>query len=234
MYIYECHILIDPTQEETLGSWTTIQQENDVKIPSEWFGGSLSWKKSLTVTSTGIYPRQPMLSAIFNANSQLEATQKTLLLQQWLISGNLTVVRTKLEALMTLDKLPDVWNEYEYLESHIKIECPLSDWHELQSMCLPYGVQLLINPTSQNPLPVTTMRRYNTTAQQFAKEHSELVSNISKKWVIFKIHVEHGLFDSNVITDSGWLFPGKNYQAKITEVDCDNRLKCPVNTIKNT
>lgn len=99
----------------------------------------------------------------------------------------------------------------------------------LAELCLDYGIQLLINPYSIKRAPVTTMRMYDTSLVEFNTKHEAFLRRLTEMGhPVYKVHMEHGVFDTNVFTDMGWLFLGSDYKTPITTVDCAHRLEIPV------
>ena len=98
----------------------------------------------------------------------------------------------------------------------------------LAKICLKYGIQLLINPYSLKMAPVTTMRMYNTSLEQFKNKNTSFVNELIRNdFTIYKQHIERGVYDTNVYTDSGWLFFGNDYKSSITDIDCPQRIQPP-------
>lgn len=204
MPTYELHVLIDPAQEPEMARSTPE-----------------GWRKTVTVTSTGVARRQPMWtrSVMFaNKEEALNCINALNIPQR--------IVRVKVECLG--EDLPDVQGLDEYLEVHMKLD-PSVPYEKLALACLSFGVQLLINPESSRPWPVTTMRCYNMTGKAFRELHQQVVAAVKPLASIHKTHFEHGVFDSNPQTDAGWLFPeGAPIDTLITAVDTPYRLHHPL------
>jgi hypothetical protein len=226
--MFEIHVLIEPTEEEQLN--------DKIDLVRKMFPLLHSCKDMATLTSTGEYPRQPMVSGFTSTDDRQVAVSLALGVAGYLFDNNIHVVRVKVEKLITLD--PDaVDEEYSnvtgdnYYEAHIKIGKSIPDpstYASLARICLKYGAQLLFNPYSPKMAPVTTMRMYDTDLCTFKVQHEALVADLEvADFLLIKQHIEYGVYDSNVYTDEGWLFMGTNYKTPITDVDCSLRLCVP-------
>lgn len=189
------------------------------------------WKRAATVTTTGVYPMQHMYTAHVHAASVLGAMGRVSELEPFLAEHAMTLTRVKIERLFAPDSsnAPEAVSGTEYLEAHIKFaDVAPGKFEQLATECLAYGVQMLINPLSAQPLPVTTLRMYNTTLQNFLQTHFSVVCAVSRFATIQRVHLEHGVVDTNPMTDEGWLFPlGGNFQTSITTADTPERVMCP-------
>jgi len=189
------------------------------------------WKRATTVTTTGVCRVQNMYTSHVNATSVLGAMGRVSQLEPFLKEHAMTLTRVKIERLFTPDSsdAPQAVSGTEYLEAHIKFaDVAPGRFEQLAMECLSHGVQMLINPLSTSPLPVTTLRMYNTSLQKFLQTHDSVVRAVSRVATIQRVHLEHGVVDTNPMTDEGWLFPRNgNFQASITNVDILERLICP-------
>lgn len=202
---YEIHVLVSPKLEQAVFN-------GNVDPPP-----GPGWRPTLTVTTTGVAPRQPMWTACkrFPSDAAAQAYGKTL-------EG----VRVKVERLGV--PLGNVEGD-EYLEAHAKIIMRGVDYAQLARICLEFGVQLLVNPRSNRPWPVTTMRRYDCSEGTFLAEHDKLLEAICGVGCeIHRAHLERGVLDTNPSTDQGWLFPHDGGpRDRITQLDCPERLVHP-------
>lgn len=198
--LYEIHALIDPSKEEKLFA-------GELPAPDE-----SNWKPTLTVTTTGRFPRQPMWTThrAFDNDEKARAYGKE-------IAKNTSYVRVKVERLGITRDDPVVAGE-DYFESHIKVK-PGGDVEALAKACLLFGAQLLVNPRSTLVAPVTTLRRYDITSRAFLALHEALTRKIqSAGHEVHRTHLERGILDTNVTTDEGWLYPeGKTIRETIRE-----------------
>jgi len=227
MYNYEVHILISPSEEQYL-----ISNFRKLRVSLSRIENVTNLKKMATVTTTGISKRQPMIT--FNVINKSESTVKNITKNVTYIMAhkpfNFNIVRVKIERLLSGNNHNLQVTDNMYFESHIKIGKYIpspSDYKKLAQICLKYGVQLLLNPDSRIIAPVTTLRKYDTTYNDFINLHNQLVNELlDNKFETYKTHIEMGIFDSNVYTDEGWLFKNGNYKIPITEMD-DTRLLVP-------
>jgi hypothetical protein len=221
--MFEIHVLVDPSQEYKLN--------NDINHIRETHIDLYNCKVMATVTSTGVSRRQPMISGFFNSGKE-HAIKYANSLGTYLTSNGFKVVRIKVENLISFDNndIDGIVND-EYYESHIKVGSyiPTIERYEvLARLCLKYGIQLLLNPYSLKMAPVTTMRMYNETLENFKTKHTSFINELTDiGFTVYKQHIEQGVYDTNVFTDKDWLFNGDDYKSSITELDCSERLQIP-------
>lgn len=206
MPTYEFHVLIDPAKEETMDA---------DKMPG--------WRNTVVEMSTGVARRQPMWTCarVFASDADALAFAR----ESASVCDHVTRIKTE-----RMGPQPGaVEGDEEYLESHVKVNLNGGEYQALAKTCLGYGVQLLVNPNSEQPWPVTTMRRYDVTEESFLKEHNRLVAQIEEQgFGVHRTHIERGIMDTNTATDEGWLFPmGGSHRDLVTTVDCPERLVPP-------
>lgn len=224
-HMYEIHVLVDPSQERLLN--------DNILLIQRAFPNLLSCKDMATVTSTGVYPRQPMVSGFVNME-KIKAVSLAQDVEVFLVSIGLTVFRVKVEQLVSFNESTDTAQSVtgdDYYEAHIKVGQSLpesEEYEQLARLCLTHGVQLLLNPYSIKKAPVTTMRLYDVNMGVFKERHERLLKDLQDQgFTIRKQHLERGVYDSNVFTDKGWLFEGDDYKTPVTTVDCPERLQLP-------
>ena len=126
--MYEIHVLVDPAQERRLNSKILLIQNA--------FPNLLSCKAMATVTSTSIYPRQPMVTGFVNLERD-EAVSLAHDVEEFLVSIGLTVFRVKVEQLVsfneTTDKSQTVTGD-DYYEAHVKVGQSLPDPDEYERL----------------------------------------------------------------------------------------------------
>lgn len=224
---YEIHVLVNAKQEKLLC-------DNMTNIKSDLCDLNLiNFKKMATITTTGVSQRQPMITCkIFNVDNR-KAIDVSLTIKSVIEKYKITVVRTKVEMMIgqvNSDTLSLSVENDNYFESHIKIgkEIPSpEEYYKLADICLKYGTQLLINPDSDVIAPVTTFRSYDTSFANFLKDHNKMYQELETNgYLVFKVHLELGIYDTNVNTDQNWLFKD-NYKEKIMEQDCPERMIAP-------
>lgn len=223
--MYEIHVLIDPMQEKAMLSEVGKVQQTHPELHS--------CKVMATLTSTGVSPRQPMVSGFYSADNAEDAIAYADRVASTVTDMGYEVVRIKVEYLVNLTDLPaEVYGD-NYYEAHVKVGSSMPTperYRLLAEICLKYGIQLLVNPYSIKMAPVTTMRMYDANASAFAAKHGAFLSDLEANgFTMYKQHLEMGVHDTNVYTDAGWLFHDKGYYTRpITEVDCPERLMAPV------
>ena len=224
--MFEVHVLTDPSQEDLLNN-----KIDEIRLQ---FPLLFSCKDMATLTSTGVSKRQPMVSGFMSTDDKQVAINMANSVASYLSKIMIAVTRIKVEQLITLDATATqcaTATGEQYYEAHIKIGQIIPDsitYESLAMICLKYGVQLLFNPYSHKLAPVTTMRMYDTDLFSFKEKHTAFMEELREAdFVLLKQHLEYGVYDSNVYTDSGWLFLGKDYKTPITSVDCDARLRIP-------
>lgn len=223
--MFEIHVLVNPTQEFKL--------HDSINIIQTTFPLIYSCKVMATVTSTGVNPRQPMISGFVNCDQQ-SAVDIGHSVEDFLVTLGFDVTRVKIEQLITFNtpetKYMSVSGD-DYFEAHIKVGQVVPDAQEyktLAMLCLNHGVQLLFNPYSIKIAPVTTMRLYDSDIAQFSSKHQEFINDLeSHNFEIRKQHIERGVYDTNPFTDKGWLFADSDYKTPIVHVDCQERLQLP-------
>lgn len=222
----EVHVLVHPNQE--------LQLESHMAGIRQEFPSLHKAKVMATATSTGVAPRQPMVSGFMISCTPAEAKELADQLVLYLSDRGLNVIRSKVEVLVTLEKLDggEAVSGDDYYEAHIKVGSSMpspDDYHRLAELCLGHGTQLLLNPYSIKMAPVTTMRSYDCTADEFSRRHQALLDDLTKAgFQQYKVHMERGVYDSNPFTDQGWLFHGTCYKSSITTLDVPERLMVPV------
>jgi len=221
---FEIHVLVDPKQEEGLLQASASIHEKHPALHS--------CKVMATLTSTGVSPRQPMISGFYSATDAADAVSFSHSVAKSVEDCGFTVTRIKVEQLISLsDPVLDEVQGDAYYEAHVKVGSSMPNpdrYRLLAEICLKYGAQLLINPYSIKMAPVTTMRMYDTSVASFASKHQAFLKDLdSHGFTTYKQHLEMGVHDTNVYTDVGWLFHGSEYKVPITEVDCPARVMAP-------
>lgn len=185
-----------------------------------------------TNTTTGKYRHQAMLTYYHLNVDPEKAIEIANFGKQCMIELNIRVRRVKVEILISEQKDIEITlNKNQYLESHLKIGKTIpsqEEYQKLATLLLKYGVHLLINYDSRVVAPVTTMRFYNKSLDEFKEINQKIVDELKENgFEVFKQHLEYGIYDDNVMTDQGWLFEGDNYTEAIMKCDSEKRLEIP-------
>ena len=101
--MFEIHVLGDPEQEQRMNA--TPQT---------------GWRKTLTVTTTGVAPRQPMWTRIIHAESREDAITAGHAFAEDITAGGFRVTRVKVEELIGGSADIGRVSSTEYFEAHIK------------------------------------------------------------------------------------------------------------------
>ena len=224
---FEAHILVSPNEEAKLNEkFSELKKAINSKVHV------VNVRPMATITTTGINPRQPMITYIVTNETDESVKNITDTIKSIMVQPpfELNVVRFKIEQLLSGDHPELKVTGDEYFESHVKIGKTLpndDEYRKMATICLKYGVQLVVNPYSKVIAPVTTFRKYDATYTEFINLHESLVNDLTNcGYELFKIHLEMGILDTNVHTDEGWLFKNGCYKTPITEPD-ELRLTCP-------
>jgi len=199
-YFYEIHVLVNPEQELVL--------ENFVLEEANFFKQFIRPRKMTTVTSTGQFTRQPMFTCMVKCATYDESIDKMKLISKK-IQEKCSVVREKVEGSHVDSNLPIQVENLQYYEFHTKVLNVLNNdsWTKLAKLCLPFGVGLLYNSDSKLQRPVTTLRCYDTSYQEALQLNNKLNKELlDNGFTLDTTHCEYSLYDTNVYTDSGWMF----------------------------
>ena len=204
--LFELHLIIEttPFSEATLFSFC-VDKRNDKRL--------ILVRPTCAQTFYGKYPRQPMLTAMFNGNEE-EAVAMARSLAVEMCSAGMTVTRVKVEAMASNIGVPTQDASCRYFEFHFKVPIASStEWKRLNDACVPHGAHLFFNPYSQTGRmqPVVTLRRYVSSLEEALKSLEQLIVSITQKGFPAPdgIEREYSVLDSNVYLDEGWLFKGQ-------------------------
>jgi hypothetical protein len=230
--VIESHILVHYEDEAKLKDNIDLLVE---KI-SKMFEITLhSPRVMATNTTTGIYRHQSMLT-YYHLNVESEKAIEIANTAKKIMEDelNIRVRRVKVEVLIGNNRELDLQaNRNQYLESHLKIGKSIpspEEYKKLAELLLKYGVHLLINYDSNVVAPVTTMRSYNATLPEFKKMNQKIIDELKENgFEVYKKHLEHGVYDDNVMTDQGWLFEKDKYMEPISHNDSEKRFEIPEN-----
>jgi hypothetical protein len=188
-----------------------------------------------TNTTTGKYRHQTMLT-YYHLNTEPETAIEIANYGKKIMEDdlNIRVRRVKVEVLIGENKELNLKaNNNQYLECHLKIGKSIpspEEYKKLASLLLKYGVHLLINYDSKVVAPVTTMRSYNKSLDEFREINKNIIDELKENgFEVHKQHMEYGVYDDNVMTDQGWLFENDKYTEPISECDTEKRLEVPGN-----
>jgi hypothetical protein len=161
-------------------------------------------------TFYGKYPRQPMLTAHFSG-TQEEALAKVGLLQRYLESNQLRVLRVKVEAMAHNDGVDKDTTPGRYFEFHFKVPIVTNtQWNQVDTVCKRFGAHLFFNPYSRTGRmqPVVTLRRYTSTYAEAEKDLNQLLGALADAGYPEPagIEREYSIMDSNVYLDEDWIF----------------------------
>jgi len=235
-YWYEVNILVKPSLEEALTLWV-----NDTK---EYFTAvkMYNFRKTVTVTSTGSNLRQPMITFITKESSFEDAVSVCNQMAQILernistLDDSFVVVRQQVAgtSINSDPCCPKAVIGTQYYEFHTNLDIiNEEEWVRLAKFLIPYSIPLLYNPDSNNHHPVTTYRHYDTYWTDALKKQKELEKNLEdEKFIITRTDYKYSLYDTNLLTDKGWMFLDDPKKFKTVHEYTSEDLKPPKSFIE--
>lgn len=195
--LHEIHITVDPGQIALMRVYCKDRK----------------YKPILAAALYGDHPNQLMISKYKNGTTP-DVVEKALAIAKDMESFDMTVIRTKVEAMIHNKGCPTgnekPLHENDYWEFHFNMEINGSDeMDRLTDICKQYNAHISMNVFKREFQPLVTLRIYKKSYDQAMALKAELIENIQAADFVVNdgIHQELSVYDDNPGLDDGWL-PG--------------------------
>ena len=205
--IFEVHLITEPEFQPRLFGYCTNITDTKIIRPRPTCSHSLY----------GDYPVQPMLTFWIHGEID-EITKIVKNIELDMIEKQIPIIRSKIEAMVHNDNIPQIVSRDHYFEYHFKIKISnTKQWNHIVELIVPFGAHLFYNPYNKTLNPIVTIRRY--TSLQDLDEQYLVIKNLLENhgYELTAPEKEYSVLDSNINLDKNWLFESEptNFITKI-------------------
>jgi len=172
---------------------------------------TLGVKPLLIELPQGVTKSQPM-TASYHQGTLTQVRSEVETLAQKLLEANLSVIRIKIEAMVTNKNIPQedsealLLPESNYFEFHVKVTLPEGKEEILRNYCQQHQAHLSKNVLKGQQQRFITMRMYGVGLKNAQPKFKGLLTGLKTQgYPLSNIQQEYAVYDSHVGLDAGWI-----------------------------